>query len=43
MTINGFKRRDAIKMDIEGPNGALDDSKPAKMGMVEQEKKGAGP
>lgn len=38
--ITGFKRGEAIKNDIDGPNGALDDSNPAKIGIVEQEQKG---
>src|SRR5699024_12218517 len=35
-----FKSGDAIKNDMDGPNGALDDNNPAKIGMVEQEQKG---
>src|SRR5699024_12486314 len=35
ITITGFKSGEAIKNDIEGPNGALDDNNPAKIGIVE--------
>src|SRR5699024_6120171 len=40
ITITGFKSGEAIKNDIEGPNGALDDNNPAKIGIVEQEQNG---
>ena len=38
--MTGFNRGEAIKNDIDGPNGALDDNKPAKIGIVEQEQNG---
>lgn len=38
--ITGLSKGEAIKNDMDGPNGALDESNPAKIGMVEQEQKG---
>ncbi len=38
--ITGLSSGEAIKNDIDGPNGAFDVSKPANMGIVEQEQNG---